>query len=424
MRRVIGLLGVTILVIAIAAAWAPAGAQFGALKDKLKKAEKVGKKVGDTLDKGDKSKDEGKAPARTEARGSDTSGDKADEKATDKTAGKSDKPAAGGGTAAAEDMTLYTKYDFIPGDKVIFWDDLAKEEMGEFPSRWNLKDGVFEVAKQYGRNWILCTNTGTIIPKGTKGEMPPKYTIELDLYAKNEPGIRGHWYRIVWVNDKGDEIAEFGLREFESTHLRIMGNDLANKRLEPPVSRGIHTMRVMATKTSLKCYLDQERVANVPAVEGFKPVGFRVWVAPFTNNSDANNPCLFGNLRYAEGGKTMREQLAEDGRIVTHGILFDSGSDKIRGESYKTLADIGGMLTEDTALRISIEGHTDSDGADAANLALSQNRARSVKDYLVSTYKVDAGRLETKGWGEGKPIDTNDTPEGKANNRRVELVKL
>jgi len=73
---------------------------------------------------------------------------------------------------------------------------------------------------------------------------------------------------------------------------------------------------------------------------------------------------------------------------------------------------------------VSIEGHTDSDGADDYNLELSQNRANSVRTYLTQTYKIDGSRLETKGWGETKPIDANNTPEGKANNRRVELVKL
>jgi outer membrane protein OmpA-like peptidoglycan-associated protein len=181
-------------------------------------------------------------------------------------------------------------------------------------------------------------------------------------------------------------------------------------------------MRVMATKTTLKCFVDHERVANIPAVEGFQPVGFRVNIYP--GNHNAANPMLIGTLRYAEGGKTLKEQLDEAGRIVTHGILFDSGSSKIKPESYKTLADIGALLTENPTLRLSIEGHTDSDGADDSNLKLSEDRAAAARAYLVETYKVDGGRLETRGFGESKPIDTNDTPEGKANNRRVELVKL
>jgi outer membrane protein OmpA-like peptidoglycan-associated protein len=133
---------------------------------------------------------------------------------------------------------------------------------------------------------------------------------------------------------------------------------------------------------------------------------------------------LIRGFRFAEGGKTLKEQLDETGRIVTHGILFDSGSDKIKAESYKTLADIGQLLTGAPGLRLSIEGHTDSEGADDYNLKLSESRAKSVKSYLVDTYKIDGARLETKGLGETKPIDTNDTAEGKATNRRVELIKL
>jgi outer membrane protein OmpA-like peptidoglycan-associated protein len=120
----------------------------------------------------------------------------------------------------------------------------------------------------------------------------------------------------------------------------------------------------------------------------------------------------------------MREQLEEGGRIVTHGIYFDVSSDQIKGESYKTLADIGQMLIDDAGLKLAIEGHTDSDGDDASNMGLSKRRAEAVKKYLVETYKVDGARLEAMGMGETKPIDANTTPEGKANNRRVELVKV
>jgi len=120
----------------------------------------------------------------------------------------------------------------------------------------------------------------------------------------------------------------------------------------------------------------------------------------------------------------MHEQLDEAGKIVTHGILFDSGSAVIKGESYKTLAQIGDLLGGDPSLKLSIGGHTDGDGADDANLELSQQRAEAVRAYLMSSYQIGADRLQTRGFGETKTIDVNTTPEGKANNRRVELVKL
>jgi outer membrane protein OmpA-like peptidoglycan-associated protein len=81
------------------------------------------------------------------------------------------------------------------------------------------------------------------------------------------------------------------------------------------------------------------------------------------------------------------------------------------------------MMDEYPELRFSVEGHTDSDGDEASNLVLSEERANSVVNKLVAM-GIASDRFETKGFGEGKAIDTNNTPEGKANNRRVEFIKL
>lgn len=329
----------------------------------------------------------------------------------------------GGGTAraprSAENMALYTKYDFVPGDQVVFYDDLAGEEVGEFPSRWELIGGVFEIASKGDSKWILCTDSGDLRPNLPDVAFPSAFTIEWDIYDNGE-NYRGHWYRI-YLMQGGDEAVTFWLGDGQNTEIEIFGKKLASKQLEHRLGKGRHTMRIMATKSSIKAYVDKERVANVPKVDGLNVDGIKV---NFDRYDDAGNPMLAGKFRFAAGGKSLREQLDQDGKIVTHGILFDSGSAVIKGESYKTLAQIGELLTGDAALKLSIEGHTDSDGADDANLTLSQQRAEAVKDYLVSTFQVAPDRLATKGLGETKPIDKNTTPEGKANNRRVELVKI
>jgi outer membrane protein OmpA-like peptidoglycan-associated protein len=294
------------------------------------------------------------------------------------------------------------------------------EEEGEFPYRWNLNRGVFEVARLGGEYWILCTDQGSIRPRIQDAPLPPKYTVEMEFYDGG-PGKRGHYFYIYWTDAEGDQIGELNIKDSQYTYLGIHGKEKANKKLVNELSKGVHVMRIMATARSIKCYIDNIRVANVPKVEDFNPVGFTVWADPWL---DEDNPMLFRGFRFAEGGKSMREQLDETGKVVTHGILFDTGSYTIKGESYKTLKEIGQLLEEDPDLRLSIEGHTDSDGSDEDNMTLSQNRANSVRDYLISTYGIDGGRLEAKGWGESKPIDTNDSSEGKANNRRVELIKL
>ncbi len=321
---------------------------------------------------------------------------------------------------AAEDMALYTKYDFVPGDKVIFYDDLKDEEEGEFPYRWNLERGVFEIARMGGEYWILCTDDGYILPKMPTGPLPEKYTVELEFYSAG-PDFTVPYYYIHWLDASSEKIGRFEFSSGTHTTLSLLRNNLASKTLTEPLAKGTHTMRIMATKRSIKCYVDQIRVANVPKVEGFSPVGFKVRMYPY---KDEGNHCMIKSFRFAEGGKSMREQLDETGRIVTHGILFDPDSYVIKAESYKTLKNIGRLFEDDPALKLSIEGHTDSDGSDDHNLTLSQNRANAVRSYLTAKFGVAAAQLEAKGWGESKPLDTNDSAEGKANNRRVELVKL
>ncbi|MEA3297516.1 MAG: CsgG/HfaB family protein [candidate division Zixibacteria bacterium] len=332
---------------------------------------------------------------------------------TSTTAGASSAPAP-----AAEDMTLYTKYDFIPGDKVIFYDDMSDELEGEFPYRWNLERGVFEVVRLGGEFWIMCTDDGTVYPKIPHGPLPEMYTVELEFYD-NGPDMSGHYFYIRWFDDRNKSIGELGVVSHKSTWLAIKGKTKSNKHLPNELSKGVHTMRIMATRRSIKCYIDEVRVANVPKIEGFNPTRFGVYLRPYDDS-----PCLFRGFRFAEGGKSMRDQLDETGKIITHGILFDADEYKIKGESFKTLKNIGRLLEDDPDLRLSIEGHTDSDGTEAHNSELSQNRSKAVRNYLIATYGIADDRLEVRGWGESKPIDTNDSPEGKANNRRVELVKL
>jgi outer membrane protein OmpA-like peptidoglycan-associated protein len=179
------------------------------------------------------------------------------------------------------------------------------------------------------------------------------------------------------------------------------------------------TFRVMADGDYMKMYLDDHRVANAPNA-----------VFPRTNKlyftvssaSDAN-PILIGPMRIAAGGLELYDRLERDGRVATHGILFATDSDVIRPESTPTLTEIGAMLKQNPDLRLTIEGHTDSQGDEVHNRDLSNRRAQSVKAYLVDTQGVDARRVETAGLGEGQPVADNGTPEGRAQNRRVELVR-
>ena len=128
--------------------------------------------------------------------------------------------------------------------------------------------------------------------------------------------------------------------------------------------------------------------------------------------------------RLAVGAPDTRNKLLTDGKWVTHGILFDVNSDRVKPESYGALKEISNVFAESKDVKVQVVGNTDSDGDDAQNLDLSKRRAAAVRDVLVKQFGIDGARLMTGGKGESQPIDKNDTPAGKANNRRVEFVKM
>lgn len=125
----------------------------------------------------------------------------------------------------------------------------------------------------------------------------------------------------------------------------------------------------------------------------------------------------------AAGGETVAAQLKATGRAVWHGITFGTNSAAIVSGSEAVLHEIAELLRSNPDWELTIEGHTDDVGTVESNLALSQKRADAVKKWLVEQERVAAVRLNTVGYGMTKPIDDNRTEEGRARNRRVELVR-
>jgi len=119
----------------------------------------------------------------------------------------------------------------------------------------------------------------------------------------------------------------------------------------------------------------------------------------------------------------LADELEKDGRAKVYDLYFDFRSDVLRPESDKVLAEIANVMKQHPDWTLGVEGNTDNIGGDKYNLDLSQRRAAAVKDALVKRYKAAPQRLETTGFGASHPIDTNDTIEGRARNRRVELVR-
>jgi outer membrane protein OmpA-like peptidoglycan-associated protein len=194
------------------------------------------------------------------------------------------------------------------------------------------------------------------------------------------------------------------------------GSFSARPKFEGNVS-GRHHVMFMARGRTLKAYVDQQRVASVPELSGdpATEIEFRI---------GANNktPMITG-VRFAEGCRPAKDMLAE-GKLVTYGIHFESGSDNVLPESAPVLRQIAGYLDANPAVKLKITGHTDNVGSPESNLDLSKRRATSVARVLSKEFAITADRLETDGKGDTQAVASNAKPEGRAMNRRVEFAKL
>ena len=170
-----------------------------------------------------------------------------------------------------------------------------------------------------------------------------------------------------------------------------------------------------------RVYINQEKAWDLPRGVGTTETLNRIFF--HAGAIEANKEIFLSNIRVAAGAPDTRNKILTEGKWVSHGILFDVNSDRMKPESYGSLKEIAGVLTENKDLKVQIVGHTDSDGEDAANLDLSKRRAASVKAALTREFAIDAARMDTDGKGESQPVDNNTTPTGKANNRRVEFIK-
>jgi outer membrane protein OmpA-like peptidoglycan-associated protein len=302
----------------------------------------------------------------------------------------------------------WSNYDFKPGDRVLFYDDLTKDEVGDFPRRMEFQTGALEIVEWQDGRWLRATaDSKWFIP--LPEVRPDRFTMEFDFY------IPGGEVWIYFGEDVGRRLA------FRGQGGASLSNNTAGVNAEFNESSGaarIRRGRIMVDGKYAKVYLDEKRVLNVPNadLEHTNKILF------YTDGND-QQPSLFGNFRLAAGGKKLYDALSETGRVATQGIYFDTGSDRIRPESSPTLKEIAAMLSEHGDLALTIEGHTDNVGNAATNQTLSEKRAAAVKAALVAEYGVDAARLETAGFGADKPVGSNDTPEGRQTNRRVELAK-
>ncbi|HRN26404.1 MAG: OmpA family protein [Ignavibacteriaceae bacterium] len=319
----------------------------------------------------------------------------------------------------------YQNYDFVPGDKIIFEDNFADDVSGEFPSHWNLISGQAQVNNFRGENIFALTegNYASVIPlmKTDTYLVSDTFTVEFDFYtqpgAYNKVGIQ------FW-NPQNEEQRNSITDEDQSSV--FVGYDCTNKDLlgrypedqESFENNKWHHVAIARKGRQLKIYEDQYRILNIPVFKG------ETYAVNFVGIGDPDKPIMIRNVRIAQGGDfNDTKRIVQESRIIVHGILFDTDKATLKPESMGSINQIYNVMKDNPQIKYEIDGYTDNTGNAKHNLELSQNRADAVKTQLVNM-GIDSSRLTTKGYGDTKPISDNSTPEGRANNRRVEFIRI
>ncbi|MGD0712081.1 MAG: OmpA family protein, partial [Bacteroidales bacterium] len=366
-------------------------------------------------------------------------------KDTSKTSGSSSTQTNSGpstsNTTTKKDNTLqsYSKYDFVPGEKVIYYDDFSQDAVGDFPALWNTNGSAEVVTTNlFPGHWAKFSMKDNAIWTDSLLNLPDNYTIEYDIVPVNgeDNSMAGYDFRIIqsenpraydWGAIPGKAgflfSCEYTGRPGYRTYINSDGgeglgldgyND--NENYYQKINQKYH-IAVWVQKSRVRLYLEQNKIIDLP--KAFPVASVKMDRIRFEAGA-----AMISNIRIAVGLPDMRSKLMTEGKIVSYGCYFDSGSDKLKPESYGTLKEIAGVLNDNPTVKIKIVGHTDSDGGDALNLDLSKRRAAAVKAALNSTFSIDNARMQTDGMGATQPIAPNSTSEGKAKNRRVEFIKL
>jgi outer membrane protein OmpA-like peptidoglycan-associated protein len=324
-----------------------------------------------------------------------------------------------GTTAAGGPQKEWANYDFVPGSDVLFFTDFTDDKVGNFPKRLDFRTGAMEIVQlENGQRALKASSRSELIIPLPK-VLPEKFTIELGVIDRNTPSLGAPTFDLAGGRQLNDN--KYTQVGWGHNGMYVSGGALQypmhTARDDQYVGRPA-TFRVLADGSALKFYVDNKRLANIPN-GNFRRDNALVLDLEGMDDTKAS---YVTSIRVAASQTSIYDDLASKGRWATQGILFDVGAANVKGESTPTLKDIAETLKAHPDLKIEIQGHTDNVGNAAANLKLSEDRANAVKEMLVKDYGVAAAQLTAKGYGSTKPIGPNTTVEGRANNRRVELV--
>lgn len=341
-----------------------------------------------------------------------------------------------GASNGLKSLAVYSKFDFVPGDEQLFYDDFASDFVGDFPVKWNTNaGGEVVMLGNESKKWFKLKSGYNIFFIPNVPNLPKEYTVEFDVIGigvdKTSSTSR---LRIDLSDDnqfkEGDNFVQASIPFCQYTPVGItIENRKNNKReiystvkadIRNQIIEGSH-ISIAVNEERFRLWVDETKYIDVPKAVPLDKITTLKFHA--NNFKDDSEQLFISNLKVAKGGVDLRRRLLSEGKISTNAILFNSGSNNLKPESMGVIRQIFQVLQQDDSIKLKIVGHTDADGDVDSNLVLSKSRAEAVKNVLVSVYGVDASRLSTDGKGESKPVADNSTSDGKSQNRRVEFIK-
>ena len=340
----------------------------------------------------------------------------------------------------------YEQSDFVPGAVAFFEDDLVSEQMGEFPSKWDLVDGSADVANMKGKKCIHFEPETRIEPLMTNQQsyIPDVFTLEFDFWMNDPKTELSNCYELEFKDADGGDVYEIRIGESYSkleVTCRFMSttgdwrDSGGGKTWEMKKNDWSH-FAMSFNKRALKIYVNNKRVINIPNCKSAVRMkihqagwgGFQADWGGFHGNKN-----YMTNFRYAKGAMELYEQkvtdmsavekaIAETGKFVTNNILFETGKATLKPESMAEIQKVADYMKKNPTARFEVQGHTDNQGSDKINDPLSQQRAEAVVKALEGL-GCDPFNMRAVGKGSHEPVADNKTDEGRAKNRRVEFIK-
>jgi len=323
---------------------------------------------------------------------------------------------------------VWENYDFVPGSKVIFYTDFSEDRVGNFARGLKYRSGAAEVVERDNVKVLRATSRAEfLIPVGKV--LPERFTLELDVIAPKPSDGEHDPHQMLQFEGGAD--ANNGDHSAAVTYMTSLAwiqgggqsspssNSKVPEAMVPLLRGNLAHLRVLMDGPYFKMYVNERRLYNIPELAVRRDSVIRVAI-----NASEQEVVYLTGIRVAESETdVLYDALTAKGRWVTQGILFATGKADLQPESRPVLKEIAAALKQHADLKVLIEGHTDNVGTPAANLALSDARAAAVKTALVADFAADAARITTKGLGDTKPASPNTTALGRAQNRRVEIVK-